>query len=116
MSTDNGAGLSAYKMCSEFLLPDMFKDAKNRWAYNLICKMYASGYTKTSECDIFEYLCSDYSVPEDKVGGICCYLIEVYIQFCNMTNPITGVRWTVGEAVDELIRLSDTDEWEILTK
>jgi len=116
MSVEDTAGASAYNMCRDFLLPDMFKDAKNRWVYGIICEMRGKGYAKTCEDDIFQYLCTEKNIPASKMSGICCWLIEVYLHFCNITNPVTGVRWTVGEAVDELIKLSDTDEWETLTK
>jgi hypothetical protein len=116
MSTDSHTSDKAYDTCTNFLLPDMFKDDKVRWAYKLVLEMRKKGCTATSECDIFEYLCAENKVPSGKVGVICCWLIEVYIQFCAMNNPVTGIAWTIGDAVDELIRMSDADSWEIIAR
>ena len=116
MSLDDGVGLDTYNQCKDFLLSDMFANRKNKWIFEVIFEMYRNGYTKTCEDDIVIYLDAENKVPKEKIGNIACWLIEIYIQFSNITQPITGVEWTVNEAIDELIKISDIDEWQMLTK
>lgn len=107
MSIYAGEGLSAYKQCRDYLLPDMFANRQLRWVYKVICEMYEAGWECTCEDDIGQYIIDNQKAPVEKVGNICCFLIEVYIQYCEMTKPITGVKWALEEAIDELIRNSD---------
>ena len=116
MSLDEGVGLDAYRKCKDDLLSDMFINKRNKWVFETISEMYEKGFTRTCEDDIVRYLDQENKVPKDKLGSIACWLIEIYLQFCNMTRPITGVEFTVVEAVDELIKLSDLDEWEMLRR
>lgn len=116
MSLDDGVGLDTYNQCKDFLLSDMFANRKNKWIFDVIFEMYQKGFTKTCEDDIVMYLDEENKVPKDKLGSIACWLIEIHIQFYNMTRPITGVEWTVAEAMDELIQISDIDEWQMLMK
>ena len=114
MSLDEGVGLDTYRKCKDFLLSDMFLEKKNKWVFEVIVEMYEKGFTMTCEDDIVKYLDQENKVPKDKLGSIACWLIEIYLQFCNMTRPVTGVEFTVVEAIDELIKLSGLDEWEML--
>lgn len=116
MSQDDGVGLYTYNQCKDFLLSDMFANRKNKWVFDVIFEMYRKGFTRTCEDDIVKYLDQEDRIPKEKLGSIGCWLIEIYLQFCNMTRPVTGVEWTVNEAVDELIQISDIDEWQRLMK
>ena len=107
MSVWAGEGRSAYQQCKDYLLPDMFANKKLRWVYGIICEMYEAGWESTCEDDIGQYIIGSKKAPAEKVGNICSFLIEVHLQFCGMTKPITGVEWTVEEAINELIRYSD---------
>lgn len=109
MSIEVGEGYAAYMQCSGFLSKEMFKNKQLRWVYGIICEMYEEGWKSTCEADIFAYLRDKEKVPTGKIGNICCFLIEVYLQYSNMTRPVSSVRWTIGEAVDELLKKNDED-------
>ena len=105
-------GYVTYTKCKDFLLSDMFKSKKNKWIFDVIFEIYGSGVTKVDDEIVVMYLDGQNKVPKEKLGNIACYLVEIYIQFCNLTRPLTGVAWTVEEAMDELIKLSDIDIWQ----
>ena len=110
MSIWAGEGYAAYQQCSAFLPQEMFANKQLRWVYGIICEMYETGWECTTESDIVEYICDNGKAPAEKVGTIAEFLIEVYLQFCNMTRPVTGVKWTVSEAVDGLLKEYDYEQ------
>ena len=96
MSIWKGEGYSAYRQCKDYLSPEMFSNRQLRWVYGIICEMYEAGWECACEDDIANYILDKKKAPVEKVGSICCFLIEVYLQYCDMTRPVTGVKWTVS--------------------